>query len=191
MAHDPVVDLERWVEQARAAGDPAGSTMVLATADGSGAPSARVVLLKGIRDGELVFGTSLDSRKGRELRARPEVALVLFWPARGRQARVAGRAVVTSRAETERVWAARGRDGRLVDHVSDEGASLEDAAALRAAFEAADAELGEDVPCAADWAAVRVRPDVVELWEEGERRLAVRRLFERSGSGWRLTRLQP
>lgn len=181
---NPLDELRAWWMQA---GDDA---MTLATVGPDGAPSARVVLLKAIDGDELVFGTSLDSRKGRELTAEPRVACVLHWP--GRQARVEGRARVAGRAETEALWAARGRDGRLVDHVSPEGRPLPHPGALGEAFARADAELGEEVPCPADWAAVRIRPVMVELWEAGERRQAHRRAFRREAHGaWRLEVLWP
>ncbi|HEY2636191.1 MAG TPA: pyridoxamine 5'-phosphate oxidase family protein, partial [Solirubrobacteraceae bacterium] len=153
--------------------------------------SARTVLLKAIEGGELVFGTSLDSRKGRELLANPRVACVLHWPKDGRQVRVEGVARVASREETEALWAARGRDGRLVDHVSDEGAPMGSPDELTEAFAAADAELGQEIPCPEDWAAVRIGPEMVELWEAGERRQAVRRAYLREGDGWREERLWP
>jgi pyridoxine/pyridoxamine 5'-phosphate oxidase len=182
---DPLELLRAWW---RDAGDDA---MVLATATAAGAPSARTVLLKAIDAGELVFGTSLSSRKGRELLANPLVACVLHWPAHGRQARVEGVARVAPRAETERLWAARGRDGRLVDVVSAEGTPMDDPDELAAAFARADSALGEEIPCPADWAAIRVRPDVIELWTAGERRQAQRRAFLRHGERWRELRLWP
>jgi pyridoxamine 5'-phosphate oxidase len=176
--------LAEWVEEA---GDDA---VVLATATPDGAPSARIVLLKGIDGSELVFCTTLDSRKGRELLANPRVACVFYAP--GRQARVSGTARVASREETERVWSARGRDGKLVDLVSHEGEPLEDPDALRAAFLAEDERRGDDIPCPEDWAALRIAAEMVELWTAGERRLAERRLWTREGDGgWREARVQP
>jgi pyridoxamine 5'-phosphate oxidase len=174
---DPLEALAAWW---REAGDDA---MTLATASPGGAPSARTVLLKAIEGGELVFGTSLASRKGRELLANPRVACLLHWPGQGRQVRVEGEARTAARPESEALWAAHGRDGRLVDHVSDEGAPLPSSDTLREAFARADASLGEEIPCPPDWAAVRIRPDMVELWEAGERRQAHRRAFRRDGDG--------
>ena len=183
---NPIDRLRAWWEEA---GDGA---MTLATASPDGVPSARTVLLRAVDGEELVFGTSLASRKGRELLANPRVACVLHWAGAGRQVRVEGVARVAGRTETEALWAGRGRDGRLVDHVSDEGRPLPHPGALAEAFAAADAELGEEVPCPPDWAAVRIRPDMVELWEARERRQAHRRAFRRDGGGpWRAQVLWP
>jgi pyridoxamine 5'-phosphate oxidase len=174
---EPIELLRAWWLQG---GDDA---MTLATAAPGGRPSARVVLLKQIDGGELVFGTSLASRKGRELLQNPQVACVLHWPSAGRQARVEGVARVAGRPESEALWATRGRDARIVDHVSDEGAPMDGLAALRDAFSAAEAELDDEVPCPEDWAAVRIAPTMIELWESGERRQAERRAFLRDEAG--------
>ncbi len=191
MPQSPLERLEAWSDDAREAGDPGRTAMVLTTVDGTGAPSSRVVLLKAVDHGEVVFGTSLKSRKGRELLADPRVALVLFWPTLNRQVRIAGGARAGSRPESEALWASRGADGKLVDLVSDEGAPLPEPERLARDFAAAEAEHGAEPPCPDGWAAVRVRPDIVEFWSAGERRLAVRELYEREAGGWRVTRLQP
>jgi pyridoxamine 5'-phosphate oxidase len=181
---DPLETLADWVAEA---GDDA---VVLATATRDGAPSARIVLLKAIEGDELVFCTTLSSRKGRELLVNPRVACVFYAP--GRQVRVSGTARVASREESERVWRARGRDGRLVDLVSKEGEPLEDPDALRAAFAAVDERHGDDIPCPEDWVAVRMAACTVELWTAGERRLAERTLWTRGADGeWMSTRIQP
>ena len=166
--------------------------MVLATATPAGAPSARVVLCKAVRDGELVFGTTLESRKGRELVANPAVACVFTWTASGRQVRVSGRARVCEEEETEALWAERGRDSRLVELISREGLRLADPAALHDAFARADAELGEEITRPPAWAAVRIAPETVEFWTAHPRRLSERELWTLSGSGeWDRALLSP
>jgi pyridoxamine 5'-phosphate oxidase len=185
---DPMPLLEAWLDEL---GD---HSMVLATATPDGAPSARVVLLKAIRDGELVFGTTLASRKGRELTANPLVACVFHWSRDGRQARVSGRAKVCCAAETDALWRERGRDSRVVETVAREGEPLADPADLAAAFAEADASLGEAIDRPEDWAAVRVVPETVEFWTSHPRRLSLRELFVRGGDGaeaWTRTFLQP
>jgi pyridoxamine 5'-phosphate oxidase len=186
VAEDPVELLEAWLEEL---GD---TSMVLATATPEGAPSARVVLLKAVRDGELVFGTTLASRKGRELLANPLVACVFHWSREGRQARVSGRAKVCCEAETEALWRERGRDSRVVETVSREGEPLADPAELASAFAAADASLGEEIDRPAEWAAVRIVPETVEFWTAHPRRLSRRELYtRRDDGGWDRTLLQP
>ncbi len=184
--------LERWLAEAADAGAPAPAAMTLATVDGDGRPSARVVSLKRLEPEALVFTTGLWTRKAAELRANPRVALVFHWPALGRQARVEGRAELAERELAEELFAERQRSHQLQTLVSRQGEAIEDLGALRARLDELKAEAGaQPVPCPAEWGAVRIRPDVVELWSEGEDRLHERRLFERSNGRWTVTLLSP
>ena len=63
-------------------------SMALATASADGAPSVRMVLLKGADEDGFVFFTNYESRKGRELAENPHAALLVHVP--GRQIRVEG-----------------------------------------------------------------------------------------------------
>ena len=74
-----MVEVRRWVDAARDAGVRDWDAMVVATATADGAPSARVVLLRGLDERGFCFYTSYESRKGRELAENPRAAVVLHW----------------------------------------------------------------------------------------------------------------
>jgi len=189
---NPIQILERWLDEAAGAGGPAPTAMTLATVSGNGRPSARVVSLKRLEPEGLVFTTALWTRKAAELRANPRVAIVFHWPALGRQARIEGRAEIAERQLAEELFAERPRSHQLQALVSRQGETIEDLGPLRTRLDALKAETAEDpVPCPADWGAVRVTPQVVELWTEGEDRLHERRLFKHDGEGWATTLLSP
>jgi pyridoxamine 5'-phosphate oxidase len=184
--------LERWLDEAAVAGAPTPTAMTLTTVGGDGRPSARVVSLKRLEPDGLVFTTALWTRKATELRANPRVAIVFHWPALGRQARIEGRAQVAERELAEELFAERPRSHQLQAIVSRQGETIEDLGVLRARLDELRAEMAEDpVPCPADWGAVRVRPDIVEFWSEGDDRLHERRLFERDSIGWKVALLAP
>lgn len=184
--------LESWLDEAAGAGDPAPTAMTLATVGDAGHPSARVVSLKRLEPAGLVFTTALWTRKATELRANPHVAVVFHWPTLGRQARIEGRAEVAERELAEELFSGRPRSHQLQALVSRQGETIEDLGPLQTRFDALQAETADNsISCPADWGAVRVRPDVVELWSEGEDRLHERRLFERNGDGWTATLLAP
>lgn len=184
--------LERWLEDAADAGAPAPTAMTLATVAADGRPSARVVSLKRLEPEGLVFTTALWTRKAAELRANPRVALVFHWPALGRQARIEGRAAVAEHELAEELFAGRPGGHQLQAIVSRQGETIEDLGELRARLAELKARTGAaPIPCPADWGAIRVRPDVVELWSEGDDRLHERRLFERDGGSWAATLLSP
>ena len=174
----PMETLERWLDEAADAGAPAPTAMTLATVGSDGRPSVRVVSLKRLGPEGLVFTTALWTRKAAELRANPRVALVFHWPGFGRQARIEGRAEVAERELAEELFAERPRSHQLQAIVSRQGETIEDLALLRIRLDELEAETeGQPIPCPADWGAVRVTPDVVELWSEGADRLHERRLF--------------
>ena len=189
---DPMETLQRWLDEAAHAGGPAPAAMTLATVSGDGRPSARVVSLKRLEPEGLIFTTALWTRKATELRANPHVAVVFHWPTLGRQARVEGRAEVAERRLAEELFAERPRGHQLQALVSRQGETIEDLGKLRARLGELTTETdAQPIPCPADWGAVRIKPDVIELWSEGEDRLHERRLFERADGGWTATLLSP
>jgi pyridoxamine 5'-phosphate oxidase len=188
----PLEQLDRWLADAREAGVEAPMAMTLATAGADGRPSARVVSLKRIEEERLVVTTALWTRKAEEIRSNPRVAAVFFWPSLGRQVRVEGRAEIAERELAEELFAARPRSHQLQAHVSRQGEEIEGLDQLRDRLDALRAELGEGpVPCPEDWGAVRLTPDRIEFWQEGEDRLHGRQLFEASAGGWREVLLAP
>jgi pyridoxamine 5'-phosphate oxidase len=189
---EPLEVLERWLEAADEAGVPAPKAMVLATATADGRPSARLVSLKRLADGALIFTTALWTRKVQELHDNPYAAATFYWPALGRQVRIEGRVEIAERALAEELFAERPRGHQLQAHVSRQGEEIEDLDQLRGRLAALRAELGEGpVPCPGDWGAVRLTPDRIEFWQEGVERLHSRRLFEASADGWRQSLLAP
>ncbi len=110
---DPLTLFERWLEAARASMGYDADAMVVATATADGAPSARMVLLKGVDERGLVFFTNYSSRKGAELAGNPRAALLFYWHPLGRQVRVEGAVSRADRAESEAYAHSRPRQSQL------------------------------------------------------------------------------
>ena len=109
---DPAALFRQWLEEALAAGVLQPHACSLATADSSGQPSSRMLILKDIDDDGWHFATARTSRKGKELSLNPHAALNFFWPEQGRQVRVAGTVVELSAEASVADWDARpGADG--------------------------------------------------------------------------------
>lgn len=192
LTSDPLELLNRWLGEAEEADVPAPRAMTLATSTADGQPSARLVTLKGLGDDALVFTTALWTRKVAELRENPRVATTFYWPVLGRQARIEGRAEIAERELAEELFAGRPRSHQLQAHVSRQGEEIGGLDELRDGLETLEAKLGDaPVPCPEDWGAVRIVPDRVEFWKEGEDRLHDRQLFERQGNRWRCSLLAP
>lgn len=188
---DPLVEFSRWY--ARAAGAVAApEAMVLATADGRGRPSARMVLLKSFDATGFVFYTNYDGRKSHDLDANPEAALLFYWEALGRQVRIEGPVVRTSAEESDAYYATRDLGSRIGAHASRQSHPIGSRAELDAKVAARTAEFGDgDVPRPAWWGGWRVAPRAYEFWQQGRDRLHDRVRYEADGTGWTLHRLQP
>ena len=87
---DPLRQFGLWLHEAVQAELPEPTAMTLATVAADGTPAARIVLLKGVDDGGLLFFTNYQSRKGAELAAQPAAALLFYWVDLERQVRIEG-----------------------------------------------------------------------------------------------------
>ena len=101
VAATPLVQFEKWLNQAIQAQLPEPNAMTLATVGAEGRPSTRVVLIKGIDERGPVWFTNYQSRKGRELAANPHAALQFHWVELERVVRLEGRVEKISEADSD------------------------------------------------------------------------------------------
>ena len=192
-ASDPFALFDRWFGEAEQSEPNDPNAMCLATADRSGAPSARMVLLKGHDAEGFVFYTNLESRKGHEIGANPQAALLFHWKSLRRQVRIEGRLSPVTAEEADRYYASRGRLSRLGAHASLQSRPLPSRDTLLARVAEAETRFpGDDIPRPAHWSGVRLAPARFEFWQDMPHRLHDRFVFERNGdSDWQTLRLFP
>jgi len=187
--NDPVAIFNEWLEEARAAGLEAPEAMTLATADGDGRPSARMLLLKGADAGGFTFFSGYESRKGRELADNPRAALVFYWRPLGRQVRVEGSVRRLSEEESDAYWATRPPRSRAAAAASRQSEPIEGRDELEAEFERLLP--GDEVPRPARWGGYLLEPDAIELWQHRDDRLHERARYTRTPGGWQRELLAP
>jgi pyridoxamine 5'-phosphate oxidase len=167
---DPLVQLARWLEEARAAGLELPEAMTLATADAQGIPSARMVLLKGVDERGCLFFTNTESR----------------------QAIPAGPVESLPRDESESYFRTRPLGSRLGAWSSHQSQPISSREVLDRAYAEAEERYGDDPPLPPWWGGYVLRPEAVELWQNRPNRLHDRFRYTREAhGGWRVERLAP
>jgi len=213
---DPIVQFNKWFDQARgarASGRVRGfviklykklllasgaelldlTAMTLATADRQSRPSARIVLLKGVDQRGFIFFTNYESRKGQELAENPQAALVLYWPEQERQVCIAGEISQLPTAESDAYFRTRPHGSRLAAWASKQSATVKDRAVLEEKWKQLEAQYAEgEIPRPPFWGGYLLSPARMEFWQGRPNRLHDRFSYTRqSDKTWLIERLSP
>jgi pyridoxamine 5'-phosphate oxidase len=192
---DPVVQLQKWIDDASELGLPNPNAASLATVDPDGRPSVRTVLMKGLDSHGAVFFTNRESRKGKALAANPRAALLFFWDPLGRQARIEGDVTLASDEESDAYFATRPRASQIGAWASRQSQPAANRAELdAAAVEFANKFADRPVPRPPFWGGYRISLNLIEFWQGHVFRLHDRLIYvaDKSAPGdWRTQRLYP
>jgi pyridoxamine 5'-phosphate oxidase len=192
VASDPFPTIRAWLDKARALKLVNYNAMTLATSTADGQPSARIVLLKELRERGLVFHTNYLSRKGRELTVNPRAAAVLWWRELERQIRVEGTVRKLDPAESDAYFASRPRGSQLGAWASEQSAAISGRDELERRLEAVEQQYrNATIPRPPHWGGFELVADGVELWVERSDRLHERTIFCHDGAVWRSQHLAP
>ena len=189
---DPLDLFRAWFDAAkeREAAEP--NAMALATVDGEGRPSLRMVLLKGVDERGFVFYTNFESRKGRELLATKRAALCFYWKSLKRQVRVEGSVAPVGGDEADAYFASRDRGSQLGAWASLQSRPMSGKMELMGRVAKFTAQFGiSAVPRPQHWSGFRIAHQRIEFWQEGRFRLHDRLVYERDGAAWKTEVLYP
>lgn len=188
---DPFNQFATWYSEAEQACQYA-NPVSLATVSPEGQPVVRTVLMKGYDSSGFCFYTNYESRKSRHLQHNPKVAMCFYWEPLERQVLIQGIVEKLGPGESDEYFSTRGRGSQIGAHVSAQSQVIENRQTLETEAQRLE-ELYQDkaVPRPANWGGFKLIPDSLEFWQGQPDRLHDRFIYERSESGWEISRLAP
>lgn len=181
---NPIVQFQKWFDEALAAEVTDPTAMALATAGIDGRPSARIVLFKDVNDQGLYFFTNYKSTKGQHLEANPFAALVFFWPELERQVRFEGYTVKLPADESDQYFSTRPHGSKIGAWASKQSSIIASREELeKKAGKCAEQFAGREIPRPLFWGGYQLIPETVEFWQGRESRLHDRIRYNKIGGG--------
>lgn len=190
-AGEPIALFRAWMREAEAGEPNDPNAVALATATTDGAPSVRMVLLKGLDERGFAFYTNAESRKGSELAANPRAAMCFHWKSLRRQVRVEGLVSELPDAEADAYFHSRSRGSQLGAVASRQSKPLASRQALEERVRLAEERNPDEIVRPEYWRGYVLWPERIEFWVNGAERLHDRFLFSRNGDEWIKERLYP
>lgn len=190
---DPVAQFQKWFEEARQAALAEPNAMHLSTVTAEGKPAGRVVLLKGIEEGQFIFYTNYQSRKGQELAHMPWAALTFFWVELERQVRIEGKVSKVARQTSDSYFHSRPRGSQIGAWVSPQSEVIPGRDFLKNRQQTLEDQFaGQEVPLPEHWGGFALIPEMIEFWQGRPSRLHDRIRFTlNEQQEWIIERLAP
>ncbi len=188
----PFVQFEKWFNDAIKAEIFEPNVMTLATADRSGKPNARIVLLKGFDDQGFSFYTNYLSQKGKELKKNPQACLVFFWAELERQVRIEGKIEKLDKETSEAYFQSRPIGSQISAIASPQSQVVQSRSVLEQKVEELTKQFeGKLIPKPAHWGGYILKPTAVEFWQGRSSRLHDRIRYVLVNGSWKIDRLAP
>jgi pyridoxamine 5'-phosphate oxidase len=190
---DPVTLFLTWFNEAVQDKILGPQAMTLATADGAGRVSSRVLICKDVDEtGRWYFASSSDSAKGRDLAANPRAAALFYWPQHGRQIRVRGMAGSAGRRASAEDFLARPPASRAAALIGQQSEPMDELADLDDAFRVCEAKIDADPEIVApEWTLYALSAETVEFWQADHQRRHLRLQYLRADDAWTRRLLWP
>ncbi len=189
---NPFRQFSKWYDLALNSDFLHPDAMTLATADKTGKPSARIVLLKSFDERGFVFFTNYESKKGSELTQNPYAALLFYWDTFDRQVRIEGSVEKVPLKESEEYFHSRPRGSQLGALVSPQSNIIESREELEKKYEeTAKKYEGKEIPLPENWGGFNLKPAYFEFWQNRDNRLHDRIKYVLENDLWKIERLAP
>jgi len=186
---NPTQQFIAWFEEAQKSSIREPNAMTLATATANGKPSARIVLLKEVDEKGFVFFTNYLSRKGSEITANPQAALLFFWDTLERQVRIEGTLEKIAESESENYFNSRPLESRIGAIISKQSCIVKSREELELEFE--KTKESSEIKRPKNWGGYILSPNYFEFWQGGENRIHDRIIYTKHQENWLIQRLAP
>jgi pyridoxamine 5'-phosphate oxidase len=190
---DPIEQFDLWLQEAVSANCLEPTGMNVSTVSENNTPSSRMVLLKGVSQGQFIFYTNYHSRKGQHLSKNPFISALFYWPELERQVNIEGQVEKCSQAESDQYFQTRPWKSRIGAIISPQSQAIKNRNVIKKAFLIeATKHLPDYVPRPQNWGGYRITPERIEFWQGRSSRLHDRILFTKTSEGqWKIQRLAP
>ncbi len=188
---DPYQQFSLWMDEVLKMEIIEPNAMVLATSDENNFPSSRVVLLKEVKEGEFIFYTNYESKKGYDLSVNPKASLLFFWRELGRQIRISGTVSKTAKEESENYFFSRPYESRISAWASKQSSIIPDRKFLEEKYNEIKTKYNEEVPLPYFWGGYKLLPNRFEFWQGRENRMHDRIVYIKNQNEWEIFRLSP
>ncbi|MGE5383469.1 MAG: pyridoxamine 5'-phosphate oxidase [Omnitrophica WOR_2 bacterium] len=193
VGNDPIIFFEKWMLQALESKVLEPTAMALSTVDADLKPSARIILLKGVEDGNFIFYTNYNSRKGKQINNNPSAALLFFWKELERQVRIEGYIKRISTKASDDYFKSRPFESRIGSIVSNQSEVINNREYLETLFKEKIEKYNstDDIKRPDNWGGYALYPQLIEFWQGRASRLHDRIQFRLKDSVWVKERLAP
>jgi len=191
---NPVNLFKEWFKRAETTEPNDPNALSLATADKSGRPKVRMVLLKGFSDDGFTFYTNFNSSKGKDLKENPKASMCFHWKSLLRQVRIYGNVVQVSDKEADDYYNSRAYGSRIGAWASNQSEVLESRKSLDDSIKKFKKKFHDEnkVPRPPNWSGWRLVPEEIEFWRDGDNRIHERlKYIKNNGKGWKRLLLNP
>jgi len=190
---NPIQQFNEWFQAALDSQIKEANAMTIATVNAQGKPAARIVLLKGFDENGFIFYTNYDSRKGQELAANPNIAVVFLWKDLERQIRIEGVAKKVAPAVSLNYFQSRPKGSQIGAWASPQSQVIPDRSVLaqnvldlKEKYKDAD-----NLPIPSHWGGYQIKPTLIEFWQGRSSRLHDRICYTLVDNEWKIERLAP
>ncbi len=189
---DPLIQFNSWMDEALKSHCDEPNAFTLSTVL-HGQPRARVVLLKGVHQGQLVFYTNYNSAKGHEIRLNDKVCMTFLWLPLQRQVRIEGVINFVDPKLSDEYFQKRPRGSQLGALASPQSQKLKSRSELEKFFQEIEEKFEHEtvIPRPAHWGGYGITPTYFEFWQGRNNRMHDRISYGKNNQGWEKVRLAP